>query len=70
MSIAELKSQAAQLSAAEKMELAAYLRELADPEQVARRARVDELMAEMDAGKKFSPADFERIDRGLTAKNL
>ncbi len=70
MSIAELKTQAAQLTAAEKAELAEYLRELADPQLAARRLRVNELMVEMDAGRKYARKDFEQLDRKLAAGGL
>jgi len=70
MSLAEMKKEAEALTAAEKLELAEFLREQAEPQAAARRARVSTLMREMDAGRKFSRADFERTDRELSAAGL
>ncbi|HUG09562.1 MAG TPA: hypothetical protein VMM36_01040 [Opitutaceae bacterium] len=70
MSITELKAQAAQLSPAEKAELAEYLRQLADPKVAARQLRVANMMAEMDAGRKFTRRDFEQMDGKLSAEGL
>lgn len=70
MSIAELKAQAAQLSPAEKAELAEYLRQLTDPKIATRQKRVAGIMAEMDAGRRFSRHDFERLDAKLGAEGL
>lgn len=70
MSIGELKVQAAQLSNDEKVELARFLHELMDPLRAARQTRVKEAMDEMDAGKKFARADFERLDKDLVATGL
>lgn len=67
MSMAELKAQAAHLTAEEQVELAEFLREQSDPGFAARRARTNELMAEMDAGRKYARKDFELMDRKLTA---
>ena len=70
MSLAELKKEAASLTEAEKRELAAFLREQTEPQFAARAARVNALMREMDAGRKYSRADFERADRDLTSAGL
>ena len=70
MSLAELKKEAAGLSAAEKRELAEYLTKQIAPQQAERRARVSALMREMDAGRKFSREDFERTDKELSASGL
>ncbi|MCX6952002.1 MAG: hypothetical protein NTV51_07530 [Verrucomicrobia bacterium] len=70
MSLAEMKKAAEALTAAEKLELAEFLREQAEPQAAARRSRVSMLMREMDAGRKFSRADFERTDRELSAAGL
>jgi len=70
MSLAELKKETARLTAEERRELAEFLRDQADPQRAEWRARVSAIMREMDAGKKFSPADFERMDRELTAAGL
>jgi hypothetical protein len=58
------------LTAEEKRELAEFLREQIDPHLTARRERVSAIMREMDAGRKYSRADFERTDRELTASGL
>ena len=61
MSLAELKKEAVSLTAEEKRELADFLREQVEPQLAERRARVSALMREMDAGRKFSRADFESV---------
>lgn len=70
MSLAELKQQVDQLTAAEKAELEIYLRSGSDKDFAARRERVSAVMREMDAGRKFSRADLEKTDRELTARGL
>ena len=70
MSLAELKREAAGLSADEKRELAEFLRTQLDPKLAERQARVSALMREMDAGRKYSRADFERADNDLSAAGL
>lgn len=70
MSLAELKKEAAALTGAEKRELAAFLREQIEPQVAARVTRVSALMREMDAGRKYSRADFERADRDLASAGL
>ena len=70
MSLTELKKEAVSLTAEEKRELADFLREQVEPQLAERRARVSALMREMDAGRKFSRADFERTDRELSAAGL
>ncbi len=70
MSLAEMKKEAAGLTAEEKRELAEFLREQIEPRQAERRARVSALMREMDAGRKFSRGDFERADRELSSAGL
>lgn len=70
MSLAELKKESVSLSAEEKRELAEFLQALIEPQQAARRQCVSALMREMDAGRKFSRADFERTDRELSAAGL
>ena len=63
MSLAELKKEAVNLSAEEKRELAEFLQRQIEPQQEERRVRVNALMREMDAGRKYSRVDFERTDR-------
>lgn len=70
MSLAELKREAVGLSPAEKRELADFLQKQIEPQLAERRERVSALMSEMDAGRKFSRADFERTDRELSANGL
>lgn len=70
MSLAELKKESVSLSAEEKLELAAFLQAQLEPQGTRRRERVSALMSEMDAGRKFSRADFERTDRELSAAGL
>ena len=70
MSLAELKKEAAELTAEEKRELAEFLRAQLEPQLAERRARASALMSEMDAGRKYSRADFERVDRDLSAAGL
>lgn len=70
MSLAELKREVDRLSDAERRELESYLRERADKNVEARRERVSAIMREMDAGRKFSRSDLERVDRELTERGL
>jgi predicted transcriptional regulator len=70
MSLAELKREVDRLSDAERRELESYLRERADKNVDARRERVSAIMREMDAGRKFSRSDLERVDRELTERGL
>ena len=70
MSLAELKKESVSLSAAEKLELAAFLQAQLEPQGRLRRERVSALMSEMDAGRKFSGADFARTDGELSAAGL
>jgi hypothetical protein len=70
MSLAELKKESVRLSAAEKRELAEFLQAQIEPQAATRRERVNVLMREMDAGRKFSRAEFERTDRDLSATGL
>ena len=70
MSLAELKKESVGLTAEEKLELAAFLQAQLEPQGTRRRERVSALMSEMDAGRKFSRADFERTDRELSAAGL
>ena len=70
MSLAELKKEAAELSSDEKRELAEFLRAQLEPQMAERRSRVNALMREMDAGRKYARADFERVDRDLSAAGL
>ena len=70
MSLAELKKESVGLSAEEKLELAAFLQAQLEPQGTRRRERVSALMSEMDAGRQFSRADFERTDRELSAAGL
>jgi predicted transcriptional regulator len=70
MSLVELKREVDRLSDAERRELESYLRERADKNVEARRERVSAIMREMDAGRKFSRSDLERVDRELTERGL
>ena len=70
MSLAELKKESIGPTEAEKRELAAFLWEQMEPKSAARGARVGALMREMDAGRKYSRADFERMDRDLVSAGL
>ncbi len=70
MSLAELKKEAAELTPDEKRELAEFLRGELESKIPERNARVSALMREMDAGRKFGRADFERADRDLSAAGL
>jgi hypothetical protein len=70
MSLAELKREVDRLSDTERRELESYLRERADKNLEARRERVSAIVREMDAGRKFSRSDLERVDRELTERGL
>lgn len=70
MSLVEIKREVDRLSDEEKRELATYLRTQTDRDFNARRERVSAIMREMDAGRKFSRSDLERVDRELTERGL
>lgn len=70
MSLAELKKESVRLSAEEMRELAEFLQGQIEPQFVQRRERVSALMREMDLGRKFSRADFEKADRELSDNGL
>jgi hypothetical protein len=68
VSFAELKERVEVLSEDERLELQALLLHLSrkdDPEYKAELART---MAEMDAGKKYTKEDVERLHRELIAQ--
>jgi hypothetical protein len=60
MSFAELKGQIAELSAAERLKLAAFLIELEEQSEPEFRRVVDGRMKAMDTGKKVSMERFEQ----------
>ena len=68
MSLAEIKQHVDKLTPEEKAELWRYLQNGAEEALAARRARVSATMREMDAGRKYSAADLERIDRELNQR--
>ena len=70
MSLADLKKEAQELTSEEKRELADFLRAQLDPKLAERNTRVNALMREMDAGRKYTRADFHRADRDLTERGL
>lgn len=70
MSLAELKREVDRLSEEERRELEEYLRGGAGRDLETRRERVSALMREMDAGRKFSRKDLERVDRELNERGL
>jgi hypothetical protein len=63
MSFAELKDQVAELPAAERLKLSAFLVELEEKNEPEFRRDVDSRMKAMDAGKKISMEDFEKRHR-------
>jgi hypothetical protein len=68
MSFAELKEKVYGLSEDERLELQALLIHLDCKDDPAYKAEMSRRMAEMDAGKKHTKEDLERVNRELLAK--
>ena len=67
MSFVELKEQVARLSAEERSLLADFLVELDETEY---RAEINRRMRAMDAGKKVTAEQMEKLHKELLAKGL
>lgn len=65
MSLAEIKETIAELSAEDRLELAALIAHLNRAEDSEYQAELDQRMSSMDAGKKNSAEALEKRHRGL-----
>lgn len=68
MSLAELKEQVAVLSQKERLQLAAYLADLEEQEELAFQKEVDKRMKAMDAGKKVTSQEVEAMHEQLRSQ--
>jgi hypothetical protein len=68
MSYAEIKEAVPALTKEERLDLAHLLLHLSLSEDPEYLAEMDRRMAEMDAGKKFTQEDVERIHQELLAQ--
>ena len=67
MSFAELKEQVAELPAAERFRLTAFLAELEEQDEPGFRKQADRRMKAMDKGEKVAMEDFEAKHTALKA---
>ena len=70
MSTLELKRTAENLTAEERVYLAAYLKHLARVDTPAYQAELTRLNNEIDTGKKFTLAQVQRLHEALQAEGL
>lgn len=68
MSFAEIKENAAILSATQRLELASFLAELDDRDEERFNEAIEKRMAEIDSGKKVSMSHFESEHLRLKAE--
>jgi len=68
MSFAEIKQQIPTLSPEERLELAGLIAHLSRTDDTQYQTDLDRKLANMDAGKKFTQADLERLHNDLTAR--
>lgn len=68
MSFAEIKLQIPRLAPEERLDLAALIAHLSRTDDPQYQADLDRKLAEMDAGKKSTQADLERLHADLIAK--
>lgn len=70
MSMAEIKEQVTALTPEERLEIAALIAHLNHEDDPRYSAELDARLANMDAGRKFGPADLERLhpERAAPAK--
>lgn len=68
MSFAELKDGVCKLSEDERLDLLALLLHLSRKDDPEYKAELGRRMADMDAGKKFTREDVERVHHELVAK--
>ena len=68
MSFAEIKQQIPALGSEERLELTALIAHLSRTDDLPYQADLDRKLAEMDAGKKSTQADLERLHAELTAR--
>lgn len=67
MSMAEIKEQVIALTPEERLEIAALIAHLNHEDDPRSSAELDARLAHMDAGRKFGPADLDRIHRERSA---
>jgi len=65
---AEIKQQIPTLSPEERLELAGLIAHLSRTDDTQYQTDLDRKLANMDAGKKFTQADLERLHNDLTAR--
>ncbi|MDA1272832.1 MAG: hypothetical protein O2960_02095 [Verrucomicrobia bacterium] len=68
MSLAEIKESIAELSAEERLELAALIAHLNRAEDPEFKAELDRRLSAMDAGKKADRSELERVHRNLAGQ--
>ena len=68
MSLAEIKDSIGALSLEERLDLAAWIAHLNHADDPAYLAELEARMSAMDAGRKATLADFERVHAELRAK--
>ena len=68
MSMAEVKETVAEMSAEERLEIAAFIAHLNRADGTEYQSELDRRMAAMDSGKKTSAQDLERRHKGLLAR--
>jgi len=68
MSLAELKEQVAVLSQKERLQLAAYLADLEEQDELAFQKEVDKRMKAMDSGKKVTSQEVEAMHEQLRSQ--
>jgi hypothetical protein len=67
MSFAEIKQQIPALAPNERLELAGLIAHLSRADDPQYRADLDQKLVDMEAGKKFTQADLERLDADLSS---
>ncbi len=66
--MAEVRETISGMSVEERLDIAAVIAHFNRAADSGYQAELDARMAEMDAGKKFTPADLERSHSDLTAR--
>jgi hypothetical protein len=68
MSLAEVKTSVAAMSIDERLDVAAFIAHLNRAEDPEYRAELDRRMANMDAGRKTTASELERLHDELSRK--
>jgi hypothetical protein len=68
MSLAEVKTSVAAMSIDERLDVAAFIAHLNRAEDPEYRAELDRRMADMDAGRKTTASELERLHEDLNRK--